>query len=137
MMKQASALIGALVITGIVGAAIVLVGANVFFNKNNVPVTNSPSGAATTVLTSTVESTQDQPTVQQLQDLIAQYQSREQQYQAQLNQAQQEIQQASSQIQQINSQVQQYQGLIQALQQRGVITIGQDGTIYVRRGNGF
>lgn len=41
-MKQASALIGALIITGIVGAAMVLVGVNVFFNKNSVPVSNSP-----------------------------------------------------------------------------------------------
>ena len=136
-MKQASALIGALIITGIVGAAMVLVGVNVFFNKNSVPVSNSPSSAAATVVTTTAGSTQDPPSVQQLQDLIAQYQSREQQYQAQLTQAQQEIQQASSQIQQANGQIQQYQSLIQALQQRGVITIGQDGTIYIRRGDGF
>jgi peptidoglycan hydrolase CwlO-like protein len=136
-MKQASALIGALIITGIVGAAMVLVGASVFFNKNSVPVSNSPSSPAATVVTTTVGSTQDPPSVQQLQDLIAQYQSREQQYQAQLTQAQQEIQQASNQIQQENSQIQQYQSLVQALQQRGVITIGQDGTIYIRRGDGF
>jgi peptidoglycan hydrolase CwlO-like protein len=136
-MKQASALIGALVITGILGAAMGLVGLNVFFNKNIVPVNNSPSSAATSVVTTTAGSTQDPPTVQQLQGLIAQYQSREQQYQAELNQAQQEIQQASSQISQQNSQIQQYQALLLALQQRGVITIGQDGTIYIRRGDGF
>lgn len=136
-MKQLSALIGALVITGLLGAAMVLVGANLFFNPNNVPVNNSPSSAATTVITTTAGTTQDPQTVQQLQALVAQYQSREQRYQAQLTQAQQEIQQASSQIQQANSQIQQYQALMQALQQRGIITIGQDGTIYIRRGDGF
>jgi len=136
-MKQASAMIGALIITGIVGAAMLLVGANVFFNKNSLPVSNSPSSSAPAGVTNTAGTAQDPPSVQQLQDLIAQYQSREQQYQAQLTQAQQEIQQASNQIRQANSQIQQYQALIQALQQRGVITIGQDGTIYIRRGDGF
>jgi peptidoglycan hydrolase CwlO-like protein len=129
-MKQASALLGALLITGIIGAAMVLVGANVFLNKNNLPVSNSPSGAAADVTTVSSGVSQDPPTIDQLQNLVSQYQSREQQYQAQLNQAQQEIQQASSQIQQ-------YQALIQALQQRGVISIGEDGTVYIRRGGGF
>lgn len=136
-MKKASALIGAFIISGIIGAAMILVGVNVFFNKNTVPVSNSPSSAAASVITTSVGTPQDPPTVQQLQNLIVQYQSREQQYQTQLNQAQQEIQQANSQLQQQNSQLQEYQTLIQALQQRGIITIGQDGTIYLRRGNGF
>jgi peptidoglycan hydrolase CwlO-like protein len=136
-MKQASALIGAFIISGILGAAMVLVGVNVLFNKNTVPVSNSPSSAAASVITTSVGTTQDPPTVQQLQSLIAQYQSREQQYQAQLNQAQQEIQQANCQLQQQSSQLQEYQQLMQALQQRGIITIGSDGTIYLRRGNGF
>jgi peptidoglycan hydrolase CwlO-like protein len=130
MMKQTSALIGALVITFIMGAAMVLVGANVFFNKNSAPLSDSPYGTASVVVPTAAGSTQDSASVQQLQSLISQYQSREQQYQTQLNQAQQDIQQASSQIQQ-------YQALIIALQQRGIITIGQDGTVSIRRGDGF
>ncbi len=126
-MKQISALIGAIVISGIVGAAMVLVGMNVFFNKNSVPVSNSPASASTSLISAPAGTSQDSPTVQQLQNQIAQYQ-------AQLNQAQQEIQQANTQLQQQNSQLQEYQSLIQALQQRGIITIGSDGTIYLRRG---
>jgi hypothetical protein len=129
-MKHTSALIGALVITFIMGAAMVLIGANVFFNKNNAPLNDSPSVAASMVVTAAAGSIQDSASVQQLQNLIIQYQSREQHYQTQLNQAQQDVQQASSQIQQ-------YQALIAALQQRGVITIGQDGTVSIRRGDGF
>lgn len=129
-MKQTSALIGALVITSIMGAAMMLVGANVFFNKNSTPLSNSPSSAASLGGSTAAGSTQDPGSVQQLQNLISQYQSREQQYQTQLNQAQQDIQQASSQIQQ-------YQALISALQQRGIISIGQDGTVSIRRGDGF
>jgi hypothetical protein len=129
-MKHTSALIGALVITFIMGAAMVLVGASVFFNKNSAPLNNSPSGAASMVVPTAAGSIQDSASVQQLQNLIIQYQSREQHYQTQLNQAQQDVQQASSQIQQ-------YQALIAALQQRGVITIGQDGTVSIRRGDGF
>jgi peptidoglycan hydrolase CwlO-like protein len=130
MMKQTSALIGALVITFIMGAAMVLVGANVFFNKNSTPLSDSPSGNASMVASTATGSAQDSGSVQQLQNLISQYQSREQQYQTQLNQAQRDIQQASSEIQQ-------YQALIAALQQRGIITIGQDGTVSIRRGDGF
>jgi len=129
-MKQISALIGALVITFMMGTAIVLIGANVLFNKNSAPLSNSPSDAASISSPTTTGSTQDPASIQQLQNLISQYQTREQQYQTQLNQAQQDIQQASSQIQQ-------YQALIVALQQRGIISIGQDGTVSIRRGNGF
>ena len=129
-MKHTSALIGALVITFVIGAAMVLIGANVFFNKINLPLNVSPSTTASMVVPAADGSIQDSASVQQLQNAIIQYQSREQQYQTQLNQAQQDIQQASSQIQQ-------YQALIAELQQRGVITIGQDGAVSIRRRDGF
>jgi peptidoglycan hydrolase CwlO-like protein len=151
-MKQVSAILAALIITGLIGLAILLIGANALFNKSGLTILNSPASALAAAAdpvasnpetsSSTAAATQasaDQAAsaaqIQQLQNLISQYQQREKQYQDQLDQAKQQISQASQQIDQANGQLQQYQGLFQELVRRGIITIGTDGNIYVPRGS--
>jgi peptidoglycan hydrolase CwlO-like protein len=150
-MKQVSAILAALIITGLIGLAILLIGANAMFNKNGLSILNSPvnaqaapadppatnqdsssSNAAATQVASDQSASAAQ--IQQLQNLVSQYQQREKQYQDQLNQAKGQISQASQQIDQANTELQHYQGLIQELVKRGILLIGNDGSIYIRRG---
>ena len=96
------------------------VSANAWLNKNGLQVANSPAEATATAQVKSAEEAQ----IQQLQDLVAQYQARETQYQNELETAGQNLRQA-------NAQLQQYQMLLMALQNRGVISVGQDGSIVI------
>jgi peptidoglycan hydrolase CwlO-like protein len=128
MSKQVPVLIAALLITTFIGLGMFSIGGNALLNKNTLPIFNSPAAAASdppasgTVTTSGAEQAQ----IQQLQGLVNQYQQREKQYQSELTTAQQEIQQA-------NQQLQQYQQLFNTLQQAGLISVGRDGSIFVRQ----
>ncbi len=124
-MKIIPALLAALVITVLVGAGILVVGANALFNPNTVPVSNSPQAVSAAGSNQPV-SALNQQQIQQLQNLVQQYQQREKQYQSQLNTAAQRINQA-------NQQLQSYQQLISSLQQAGVIRSTADGQVMVPR----
>lgn len=118
-MKKIPALIAAFVMTLVMGALVLAVGANALLNPNTVAIAAAP-GDRGTAGTATVDATQ----VQQLQTRINEYQAREQQYQSQLNQATQKIQEA-------NAEVRQYQQLFEELQQMGVIQVNRNGQIMV------
>lgn len=118
-MKHVSAIITAFVITAVVGLGIMVVGVNALTNTNTVPLQNTPnaSSAGNNLQTksgnSAAQSASTSSDVQQLQQQVTDLQS-------QLNQAGQIIQQ--------------YQSLIIVLQQRGVISIDQNGNIYLPQG---
>ncbi len=130
-MKRFQALIAAVIITALVGAGMLAIGANALLNPNTVVAANAPasstiSGGPTTGNASAAANTSPaaaQAQIQQLQNLVAQYQSREQQYQALLNQDQ--------------AQLQQYQALLNELQRRGIIRVNGDGTIQLRQRSFF
>ncbi len=121
MKKKLVAFIVAFVITGIVAVTMLVVGVSAAFNKNSVAVSNSPTQAqpSTSAVTTSGDPAQQ---IAQLQSLVAQYQARDQQYQQQLSQAQQEIQSV--------------QQLLTFLQQRGLISIDNQGNIVVHGGFG-
>jgi hypothetical protein len=125
MSKQFGALLAAVLITGAIVLSMFVVGANAMTNQNGVAVSNSPAAAsASASKTASSSSPSDQALIAQLQAQVAQYQSREQQYQAALNSDNQQLSQAASQQQMI-------QQLLTYLQQRGVISIDNQGNIYV------
>ena len=110
-LKRILALLTAVLVTGLIGFAMLAVGVNAALNPNTVPVSNSPVVSAAV--------SQTQPQIEQLQSLIKQYQNREQQYQARLAQDE--------------AQLQQYQSLLMELQRRGVIRVSPDGSLQLRR----
>ena len=110
-MKKISPILTALLITVVIGFGVMVVGVSAFTNKNTVPLQNTPGDSAAS---STVSNPAPSADVQQLNQQISDLQS-------QLNQADQAIQQ--------------YQSLLLALQQRGVIQIGNDGNIYLPQTN--
>ena len=144
-MKAIPAILFALGMTGLIAIAMLLVGANAFFNPNTVPVASAASSAQITTVsdTSGVASqpvqTSDQQQLAEMRQLLQQYQDREKQYQQRLDEAVQRLNDANSQIQQANTQIQQdnqtvqtYQQIMQQLQQRGIITIDNNGQIFLR-----
>lgn len=120
MKKQIMALLVALLMTACVGGSMFAIGGAALFNKNGVQVSNSPAQAAQ--VSNASSSQQDQ--IAQLQSLVSQYQQREQQLQ-------QELSQANAQVQQDQQMIQQVRLLLSALQQRGVISISNDGRIFI------
>ena len=114
MKKHLSALLTAVFITAVIGFGIFVIGVNALANHNTVPIQNTPGSSTSVSSSSNTAADPASTNVQQLQQEVTTLQS-------QLNQASQVIQQ--------------YQGLIQALQQRGVITIDQNGNIYLRGGD--
>jgi peptidoglycan hydrolase CwlO-like protein len=125
MRKKIVAFVVAFVLTGIIAAAMLVVGVSAAFNKNGVAVSNSPAQAA---LQSSTNLTGD-PAQQ-----IAQLQNMVSQYQAQLQSAQTQLNQANQQMQTVNQ-------LIAFLEQRGIISIDNQGNIIVNvrggRDDGF
>jgi hypothetical protein len=117
-MKRKQALIAAALMTALVAFGLVAVGVNAAINPNSVPVSNSPS----TDLAASVSSTSAEGQINQLKTLISQYQAREKQYQQQLST--------------INGQMQQVQSVLVQLQQAGLITIQNDGSITLGRNRG-
>ncbi len=133
-MKTFPAVIFAVLITAVIGVAMFMIGANALLNKNSVPVSNSPN--TTTTNASAAASTQDQQTIQQMQNMINQYQARDKQYQSELNDAAQRLSQANQQLDQANQQLNTYVQLINELQNVGVIRITNDGRVMIRGGDG-
>jgi len=120
--KTIPAFAAALGITVVLAIIALAFGVNALHNHNTVPL-------QTTAPNDPPAATSGQADLQQLQALVQQYQSREAQYQSQL-------QQAANQINQLTQQNQQYQDLINFLQQAGVIQVGNDGRVYIRRNTG-
>jgi peptidoglycan hydrolase CwlO-like protein len=121
MRKQIAALLAAMLITGLIAMAMVVIGANAMTNQNGTVVSNSPAPA--TAAGSTTASS-DQAQIAQLQAQVDQYQSREQQYQAALDSDNQQLAQAASEMQMI-------QQLLAYLQNHGLISIDSQGQISV------
>ena len=128
MNKSFLAAIVAVLMTACVGAAILGIGEAALANKNISPLSNSPIQVVGNADPSTTQPT-DQVT--QLQNLISQYQDREQQYQQREQQLEGQLAQATSQIQADQETIRQAQLLLQALQQRGIIRISDDGRIFI------
>lgn len=115
-MKRKQALIAAALMTVVVALSLLAVGVNAAMNPNSVPASDSP----TADLAASTSSTSAEGQINQLKSLITQYQAREKQYQQQLST--------------VNGQVQQLQSVLVQLQQAGVISIQNDGTITLGRG---
>ena len=129
MKKQFSAILIALLMTACVGASIFAIGGAALLNRNTAPIADSSSQV--TVISDTNLSQQGQ--VAQLQDLVSQYQDREQQYQQREQQLKDQLAQATTQVQQDRQMLQQVQALLGALQQRGLISITNDGRILINQ----
>ncbi len=128
MKKPLIATLTALFMTACVGVSIFIIGGAALLNKNSSPTVNSPVQA---VNASSVSSAQQSDQIAQLQNLVSQYQDREKQYQQREQQLQSQLSQANSQLQAAQQTVQQAQMLLEALQQRGVIRITNDGRIFI------
>jgi len=124
-MKRLQGLIAATFITGIVALGVVGIGVNAVSNPNSVAVSDSPNKAAQVSANTAADQTSAQ--IDQLQNLIKQYQSREQQYQT-------EIKSLSQKLSDANGTADQARQILQALQERGIIQITQDGRILLRGG---
>jgi hypothetical protein len=127
--KHVAAFTAATLMTACSGAAILAIGGVALFNKSGVNPANSPAQAAKVADVSLTTQSQ----VQQLQSEVAQYQARDQQYQAREQQLTQALNQAQASVQAQQEQTQQVQMLLLALQQRGLITISNDGRIFINR----
>jgi len=129
MKRSFTAILTALLVTACIGASIFAVGGAALLNKNGVTVSNSSPQASQ--ISDVSLSGGDQ--VAQLQDLVSQYQDREQQYQQREQQLQDQLTQANAQIAQDQQLLQQVQMLLGALQQRGLISITNDGRIRINQ----
>ncbi len=144
-MKQVKAIFFALLITGAIGAALFMVGSNALANTNTVPVLNSPSSstsasdpaaaAAEVVNASAITSngTAAAQAAVQYANQANQLAQQLNQETTKLNQETQQLNTANAQLQAYSQQLQQYQQVLIALQQNGLIQVGSDGTIYMRR----
>src|SRR5689334_9220049 len=119
MKKSVTAALIALSMTAMVGICIFAIGAAALHNQSGVAVSNSPA--------------QTSASVDELQSLVSQYQDREQQYQQREQQLQDQLAQAQAQIQQDQQMIQQVRTLLSALQQRGLISVTNDGRIFINQ----
>jgi biotin-(acetyl-CoA carboxylase) ligase len=127
-MKRLQGFIAASFITAIVAVGTVGIGVNALSNPNTVAVSNSPAQTTQAAQVSTKAATdQTSAEIDQMQNLIKQYQSREQQYQT-------EIKSLSQKLSDANATADQARQILDALQQRGIIQITQDGRIFLRGG---
>jgi septal ring factor EnvC (AmiA/AmiB activator) len=143
-MKQFTAIIAALLITGVIGSAMFIVGGSALANKNTAPMLNSLSQANTTnVSTSSSDPTQaqvqsqsqaDAQNLANAQNEINQLQTSLTQYQDRLNQAIQQINTDNTQLAQYQAEFQQVQNLLTQMQQMGLITIDSNGQIFIGSG---
>ena len=130
MKKSLVAMLIALLMTAMIAVSVFAIGGAALINKNGVAVLNAPaqgSGAAG------LDSPQQTDQIAQLQGLVTQYQDREKQYQQREQQLQDQLAQANTQIQQNQQLIQQVRELLRALQQRRLITITNDGQIFINR----
>jgi peptidoglycan hydrolase CwlO-like protein len=129
MKKTIIASLIALLMTACVGTSIFVIGGAALLNKNGVTPSNSQAQLSQV---SNVSSS-NQAQIDQMQNLINQYQDREKQYQQREQQLQDQLAQANAQVQQDQQMVQQIRSLLAALQQRGLITVTNDGRILINR----
>ncbi len=129
MKKQYWAILAAVLMTACMGLGILAIGGAAFFNPNGAPVANSSTQAVQVADPGASQQVQ----IQQMQSLLTQYQSRDQQYQQREQQYKQQLSQAQAQLAQDQQQFQQIQLLLNALQQRGLITVSSDGRIFINR----
>jgi ABC-type transport system involved in cytochrome bd biosynthesis fused ATPase/permease subunit len=129
MSKNAAALVAAVLISICAGAAIFMVGGAALLNRTGVTPSNSSAKSPGASDVALVERTQ----LEQMQVQILQYQAREQQYQQREQQYRQVLDEAQAQVQAAQAQEQQMQMLLNQLQQRGLISVGPDGTILVNQ----
>lgn len=144
-MKKIPAFFAALLITGVVGLVMIGIGGSAFMNTKTLPIQNSQNTTAIVTPTAQAQNVMVSAPVDQTQTQ-AQTQAELAAYKAQLDQAIQRINDANSQIQSLQSQLDQanaainaatattqnYQNILLQLQQRGLITIGSDGSITLR-----
>ena len=120
-MKQFSAIIASILITGVIATTMVVVGGNALLNKNTAPMLNSPIQASTTNISDPAGNQAQTPTQTDAQALanaqneINQLQTSLTQYQERLNQAIQQINQDNTQLAQYQAEFQQVQNLLQQL----------------------
>jgi peptidoglycan hydrolase CwlO-like protein len=125
--KQIPVILAAFTITFILAFGMFGIGSSAVTNKNGVAVSNSPN----TSVSSTDPAQTSQAQIDQLQSLVTQYQQREQQYQQREQQLQSQISTLQGNLDQANGLLQQYQRLVQALVDRGIIQVDQQGRIYL------
>lgn len=130
MKKPITAALAALLMTVCVAASIFAIGGAAMLNKNGVSSSNVPAQASSG---GDQNAPQQASQVDQMQQLIAQYQDHEQQYQQREQQLQQQLAQATSQVQVDQQTIQQFQALLSALQERGVISITNDGRVFINQ----
>jgi outer membrane murein-binding lipoprotein Lpp len=132
MRKQIPALLAAFLMTGVIALSMGVVGVNALYNSNSTTVSNAPVAAASApVSAATMSGLVDQAKITQLESLVSQYQAREQQYQQREQQYQQQLQTDQTQLVQATNQIQQFQQLLVDLQDRGIISVDQNGTITI------
>jgi TolA-binding protein len=128
MKKSFVAVLIALLMTAMIAVSVFAIGGAALINKNSVAVLNSPAQGSDASLQASPQQT-DQ--INQLQNLVSQYQDREKQYQQREQQLQDQLAQANAQLQQNQELIQQVRELLRALQQRGLITVTDDGRIFI------
>ena len=129
MNKHAAALAAAVLITICAAVAIFAIGGAALLNRAGVKAANASSTGSGGSDAAIVQRTQ----LEQMQVQILQYQAREEQYQQRERQYQQVLDEAQSKVQAAQEQSQQLQALLSQLQQRGLITIGNDGSIFINQ----
>jgi uncharacterized protein YlxW (UPF0749 family) len=129
MNKRLAAFLAAVLTTACIGVAILAIGGAALFNPNGTAVAQSASQAVSVSSSGSANQAQ----VQQLQALVDQYKARDQQYQAREQQYQQQLDSMNGQVQQAQQQMRDVRSLLLALQQRGLITITEDGQIIINR----
>ncbi|MGW8227077.1 MAG: hypothetical protein ACWGOY_15150 [Anaerolineales bacterium] len=122
--KHVAAIAAALVMTLLIGGAVLAFGVNAILNQNF--TTTAQAAGLTGVDTAISQAASDQALIDQLQAQISEYQAREAQYQT-------ELKDAADQINQLSLQGQQSQALISALVNAGVINITSDGRVFIPR----
>lgn len=120
MKKTIPAFIAAVLVTAVLGTGMFLIG------KDALGTSNAQAQAAAATVPASADTAQ-------YQQAIAQYQAREAQYQDQLKQAADQIATANQQIESTGQQIQQYQSLLSQLQNSGLITITNDGTVTINQ----
>ena len=141
-MKKIPAFLAALFVTLMMGFVMLGIGATAYLNTRNVPIQNT-AGSASMVTNAPITAVS---LVQGAQNQAGSTQTQLDAYIAQLNLAIQRINDANTQIQILQSQmnqantqlsdasatIQTYQNTLLQLQQRGLISIGNDGSITIR-----
>lgn len=123
MKKSIPAFLAAVLVTVVLGVGMFLIG------QNALGTSTAKAEAVAAPVTLSADTTA------QYEQIVAQYQARETQYQAEITQASAQINTANQQIASDSQQLQQYKSLISQLQNSGLISIANDGTVTVNQPN--